>query len=81
MGDWKLHLEGKRRDYNNIHYDYSDDFVFRQNEELYNLEEDIGEQRNLALDHPEIVEKLEEAVKNHKKEIEEHSRPLGAIKD
>ncbi|WP_372634102.1 hypothetical protein [Fodinibius sp.] len=32
MGEWKLHLEGKRRDYNNIHYNYSDDFVFHQNE-------------------------------------------------
>lgn len=79
IGEWKLHLEGKRRDYNNIHYNYSDDFVFHQNEELYNLEDDIGEQRNLAFDHPEIVEKLKEAVKNHKKEIEEHSRPLGII--
>lgn len=43
--------------------------------------DDIAEQRNLALDHPEIVEKLKEAVKEHEKEIEENSRPLGIIDD
>lgn len=79
LGEWKLHLEGMRRDYNNVHYDYSDDFNFRQREELYNLKEDVGEQRNLVLDHPEIVKKLRRAVEEHKKEIEENSRPLGVI--
>lgn len=79
MGDWKLHLEGKRRDYNNIHYDYSSDFVFQQREELYNLAEDVGEQRNLALDHPEIVEKLKKLVEEHKREMEKNSRPLGSV--
>lgn len=81
IGEWKLHLEGKRRDYNNVQYNYSDDFVFHQNEKLYNLREDIGEQRNLVLDYPEIVQKLKEAVRNHKEEIEDHSRPLGIIED
>lgn len=79
MGDWKLHLEGKRRDYNNINYDYSDDFVFHQEEELYNLSEDVGEQRNLANDYPEIIEKLKNAVKKHKKEIKKNSRPEGSV--
>lgn len=79
MGDWKLHLEGKRRDYNNVNYDYSDDFVFHQQEELYNLSEDVGEQRNLVNDYPEIVEKLKKAVKKHKKEIKENSRPEGSV--
>lgn len=81
MGDWKLHLEGKRRDYNNVNYDYSDDFVFEQEEELYNLAEDPGEQRNLVKDYPEIVEKLKKKVKGHKKEMEENSRPLGGTED
>ncbi|MGM0545401.1 MAG: sulfatase family protein [Bacteroidota bacterium] len=79
IGDWKLHLEGKRRDYNNVNYDYSKDFVFEQDEELYNLAEDVGEQRNLAKDYPEIVEKLKNAVKEHKKEIKKNSRPEGSV--
>lgn len=79
MGDWKLHLEGTRRDYNNVLYDYTNAFNFQQNEELYNLSEDIGEQRNLVLDYPEIVEKLKQAVEEHKIEIEQNSRPLGEL--
>jgi arylsulfatase A-like enzyme len=30
--------------------------------ELYNLETDIGEQNNVAPDHPEIVRKIERAM-------------------
>lgn len=81
MGDWKLHLEGTRRDYNNVHYNYSSDFNFQQREELYNLTEDVGEQRNLVLDHPDIVKKLKQAVEEHKEEIEKNSRPLGVVDD
>lgn len=80
IGDWKLHLEGNRRDYNNVHYDYSNNFNFHQDEALYNLKEDIGEQRNLVRDYPEIVKKLKQAVEKHKEEIGENSRPLGVNK-
>ena len=79
MGDWKLHLEGKRRDYNNVHYDYSDDFVYHQRDQLYNLAEDIGEERNLVLDYPKVVKKLKKAVKKHKKDMKNNSRPLGSV--
>lgn len=81
MGDWKLQLEGKRRDYNNVNFDYSSDFVFHQEEQLYNLKEDVGEQRNLILDHPEIAKKLRQAVREHEKEIERNSRPIGVVQE
>ncbi len=79
VGDWKLHLEGKRTDYNNVHFDYTDDFVSLRDEQLYNLAEDIGEQRNLVLDHPEIVERLKNAAAEHQRDIKENSRPLGMV--
>ncbi|RKX35915.1 MAG: arylsulfatase [Verrucomicrobia bacterium] len=79
IGEWKLHLEGNRRDYNNVHFDYTDDFLFHQREQLFNLADDIGEQRNLVLDYPDIVKKLREAVAEHKKDIKANSRPLGVV--
>lgn len=79
MGEWKLHLEGTRRDYNNVHYDYTDNFNFHLREKLFNLAEDPGEQRNLVLDYPEIVEELKQRVEKHQRDIEENSRPLGVI--
>jgi arylsulfatase len=79
VGDWKLQLEGKRTDYNNVRFDYTDAFVSLQDEKLYNLAEDIGEQRNLVLNHPEIVQRLKNAATEHKRDIEENSRPLGVV--
>jgi arylsulfatase A-like enzyme len=38
--------------------------------ELYNLDEDIGETNNVAADHPEIVEKIEEYLKTARTESE-----------
>ncbi len=81
IGEWKLHLEGRRRDYNNVRYNYSDDFIFHQWEQLYNLAEDIGEQRNLVLNNPKMAKKLRNAVMKHKKDIKENSRPLGVVSD
>lgn len=77
--NWKLQLKGKRKDYNNVYYDYSDAFTYFQREALFNLETDPGEQRNLVLDYPEVVKKLKVAVKEHKEEIGKNSRPIGAI--
>ena len=45
----------------------------------HNLGGDIGEQRNLVLDYSEVVEKLKSAVREHKRDIEENSRPLGVV--
>jgi arylsulfatase len=79
IGDWKLHLEGKRLDYNNVHYNYSDDFASYQMERLYNLSEDIGEQRNLILNNPAVAERLRTAAEQHRLDIQQTSRPLGKV--
>ncbi|MBN1340396.1 MAG: sulfatase [Bacteroidales bacterium] len=50
LGDWKLHIK-KTRGWNK---DEQGDFPVS----LYNLKEDIGEQKNLAMDNPEKVEEL-----------------------
>ena len=43
---------------------------FEENIELYNLEDDIGEQADLALKHPEIVAKIEEILQTARTESE-----------
>ena len=48
---------------------------------MFNLTDDIGEQRNLVLDYPDIVEELKNAVAEHKRDIKESSRPLGVVVD
>lgn len=79
VGDWKLHMGGVRRDYNNVRYDYTNAFKYEMDDQLFNLSEDIGEQRNLVLDKEGIVEKLKAVVKEHKLDIKQNSRPLGVV--
>jgi arylsulfatase A-like enzyme len=43
---------------------------FQEKIELYNLEDDIGEQNDLALKHPEIVAKIEEILQTARTESE-----------
>lgn len=43
---------------------------FEESIELYNLEDDIGEQNDLALKHPEIVAKIEEILQTARTESE-----------
>lgn len=52
-GKWKLHLPLKNR-----FEMHSRDNTFAIETELYNLEEDIAEENNLAEKHPEIVKQL-----------------------
>ncbi len=80
-GEWKFHREGTYRDYNNIYYDYTPDYRIHVYESLFNLDEDPAEQRNLALDHPELVEKLKAVLEEHEEEMSRNSRPLGDIND
>lgn len=51
-GPWKLHLPNHR-----VFYGYVDDRGSGELE-LYNLKSDIGESKNLAKEHPEVVEDL-----------------------
>ncbi len=44
---------------------------------LYNLESDIGESRDEAAKHPEMVTRLKSLMADFDKEIRAHSRPVG----
>ena len=55
-GKWK-YLKAKHNVYN-----YARDTQRKEAEELYNLEEDIGETKNLAEKHPEIVFELKQMM-------------------
>lgn len=57
-GKWKLRLPGLKNLRNWPELDRG-----TQEAELYDLEADIGETRNLAADHPDVVQRLTEAAK------------------
>ncbi|WP_146600625.1 sulfatase family protein [Novipirellula aureliae] len=48
---------------------------------LYNLDDDIAEQKNLAASHPEIVTQLKSAMQAFEKEMKEEARPAGYVKN
>ncbi len=50
-----------------------------QGPELYDLSSDLGETRNRALDHPEIVEQLDHLIADHTREIQANLRPVGSV--
>jgi arylsulfatase A len=49
------------------------------NTELYDLEADIGESKNLADEHPEIVERLKGIMEEFDRGLKAKSRPVGKI--
>lgn len=46
---------------------------------LYNLLQDPAEAKDVAADHPEIVEKLGAEAQRREKEIQQHRRPVGQL--
>ncbi len=48
-------------------------------EALYNLDADISEKKNVAANHPEIVQQLKAAMQGFEKEMESSVRPAGAV--
>ncbi len=80
-GKWKLHKAGKR------YKTWKDDngrWMHRKVElptELYDLEADIGETRNLADAHPEVVRRLTEMMDRFDADLKKHSRPIGPAGD
>jgi arylsulfatase A-like enzyme len=56
-GNWKLVLPGRKKFYGYVKDKGS------QNAELYDLQADIGEKKNVAAAHPEIVEALQKYAK------------------
>jgi len=47
---------------------------------LYDLSQDVGEKKNLAKRHPEVVEKLTALIDAFKVDLKENSRPAGTLK-
>jgi arylsulfatase A len=50
--------------------------LFR-NGQLYQLADDIGESKNVAAEHPEVVQRLRGYLDAFEAEIRENSRPVG----
>jgi len=48
---------------------------------LYNLDDDIGERKNVLNTHPEIAERLLASIEAFSKDIAEHSRPAGYVEN
>jgi arylsulfatase A-like enzyme len=48
--------------------------------ELYNLDNDIGEKKNLAKQHPELVKELNKLLAAHADAIAKDTRPAGFVK-
>jgi arylsulfatase A len=70
---WEFHERGGRQavrkgNWKLVRYDVLD--PEKTTTELYNLENDLGEENNVAEQHPEIVEELSEIMKNARTESE-----------
>ena len=50
-------------------------------ETLCNLDEDISEKKNVASEHPEIVQQLKTAMKGFEKEMKANVRPAGNVEN
>ncbi len=46
---------------------------------LYDLSSDIGETRNVAAEHPDVVKRLTALLKDFDAELRAHSRPVGRV--
>ncbi|MFN3194239.1 MAG: sulfatase [Aureliella sp.] len=69
QGSWKLHVKYPRRQAKNPAKAKPPEIL------LFDLENDLGEQTNLADKHPEIVERLTARMKELDAEITENARP------
>ena len=67
-GKWKLHMtDEKERYWGEFHRD--GDHIKSAEPMLYDLENDIGETKNLAKDHPEVVARLMKHIEFARKDI------------
>jgi len=69
QGDWKLLVKYPQRD-------RAPDLSARANTLLFNLADDIGEQRNLAAEKPEVVERLRRRMLEMDAAVEAGARPV-----
>src|SRR6056297_1216427 len=63
-GPWKLHIKQRAP----VHYGQQ---ITLESPELYHVEHDLAEQFDVAAEHPEIVERLQQAIDTHRAGIEE----------
>ena len=80
-GNWKLHLP---HDYRSLDTPGAGGrpgpYVKKQiGKALFDLENDIGEQRDLSLEHPEVVQRLEAMARQFDKDLKATARPPGRI--
>lgn len=71
LGKWKLHVAKSKG------HDEEDVFPVS----LFDLENDISEQENVADQNPEIVKKLQVHIAKFDKHLTENARPVGEIAD
>lgn len=69
-----LYGRGKQKEHDYLYWQYAGGQAVRRgkwklvgNKQLYNLETDIGERKNLAKEHPELVAELKELYRDAKK--------------
>nr|WP_299385891.1 sulfatase [Allomuricauda sp.] len=67
LGDWKLHIAKSRG------RKEADTFPIS----LFNLKEDVGEQVNLAGEHPNKVEMLQQLILDFDAQLKQQARPVG----
>jgi len=81
QGKWKLFLPGKyseiQKNAKGLNKKVS---VKYDTVRLYDLEADIGETKNMASEHPEIVERLTKLTKAHGEEMKTEARDPGRLK-
>jgi hypothetical protein len=76
-GKWKLHVSYIKRDGTGM--------IQKRVTELYDLENDIGETTNIAADHPEVVKRLMELIKEARIDLGDgpylgrNTRPAGYV--
>jgi arylsulfatase A-like enzyme len=51
----------------------------KKNVEMYNLNDDIGEERNVAENHPEVVKRLRRLAHEFDETLEQQVRPAGQM--
>jgi arylsulfatase A-like enzyme len=64
VGEWKMLASGGRKPQEN-------------GKLLFNLVKDIGEQNNVAAEHPDVVQRLSDLLEAFKKEVQANGRPAG----
>jgi len=56
-------------------------FLTKGKGELYNLEEDIGENNNIASRHPDTVKRLRNLLEKHVNDLEKNNRPAAFVEN